>query len=188
MAYSEFFHIKKAKDGVELRFLKTIIDTVDCVINKKTIARGDSFNTYDQDRHNELPTIQGHFNIEYGDVLYVSRMETIKKSGWRAPLIAIVYKQGKDAEIIYYSEARCSNLENIVLDTFCMFRDNKMIPLDSSMFKADVPNISKIKWDAEYLFGCIHDETIDKYSCKTYLNRAENIYKELFLNISNQCI
>ena len=180
MAYSEFFHIKKAGDGVELRFLKTIIDTVDCVINKKTVARGDSLNTYDKDRHDELPTIQGYFNIEYGDVLYVSKGGTAKAS-----LIIIVYKQGKDAEVIFCLKTKVSSLENIILDTF---KNNKMIPLDVSMFRADVPNVDKIKWDAGYLFKCIHDETIDRYSCKTYLNRAENIYKELFLNVSNQCI
>lgn len=183
MAYSEFFHIKKVENGVELRFLKTIIDTVDCVINKNTVARGDSFNTYDQDRHDELPTIQGHLNIEYGDVLYVSKGGTAKAS-----LIIIVYKQGKDAEVIFCLKTEVSNLENIIFDTFCAFKNNKMIPLDVSMFRADVPNVDKIKWDAGYLFKRIHDETIDKYSCKTCLDRAENIYNELFSNISNQCI
>jgi hypothetical protein len=39
MAYSNFFHIKENGDAVELRFLKTVLDTIDCVINKDTVAR-----------------------------------------------------------------------------------------------------------------------------------------------------
>nr|DAD57789.1 MAG TPA: hypothetical protein [Bacteriophage sp.] len=191
MAYSNFFHIKENEDGVELRFLKTIIDNIDCVINKNTVAREKYENTYWDNRHDEVPTIDKHFNIENSDVLYVSKVERYDyESGFinNGSLVIVVYKQGKSAEIIYCEKRLFSPLKDIVLDTFCIFKDGKMIPLDESMFIADKPNIKDVYLNIGYLYNRVHKEDVHRYTCETSLNQAEEIYRKMFAGISNRCI
>lgn len=191
MAYSNFFHIKENEDGVELRFLKTIIDTVDCVINKNTIAREKYENTFWDDRHDEVPTIDGHFNIENGDVLYVSKCSRYDYENGLindGSLIIVVYKHGKGAEVIYCSKRLPLPFKKIILDTFCTFKDGKMIQLDDSMFIADKPNVQNTDLNIGYLYNKVHEEDVHRYTCKTYLDQAEEIYRKMFAGISNRCI
>lgn len=192
MAYSNFFHIKEDGDYVEFRFLKTIIDKVDCVINKKTVARKDNSETYWNDRHDEIPTIDNHFGIECGDVLYVSEVNSYNYGEPKlindSPLAIILYKHDKGAEIIYCYKRQFSNLKNIVLDTFCVFKDGKMVPLDSSMFIADKPHIKDVSWDMRYLHNRVHKEDIHRHTCEFLLDEANDIYHEMFAGISNRCI
>lgn len=192
MAYSNFFHIKKNGDGVELRFLKTVIDDVDCVINNKTVARKDGTDTYLDDRHDEVPTIDKHFNIEYGDVLYVSETKAYISSDAEftsnSSLIIVVYKQGRPAELVYCFKKHLSDLKDVVLDTFCLFKDGKMVPLDASMFMADKPNIKTIEWEMGYLHNRVYKEDVDRYSCEFNLEQADGIYRKMFAGISNTCI
>ena len=191
MAYSNFFHIKENEDGVELRFLKTIIDTVDCVINKKTVAREEDFETYYDDRHDEVPTIDGHLNIENGDVLYASEVITYDyERGFinNGSLIIVVYKQGRGAEVIYCSQRLDLPLKEIISNIFCTFKDGKMIPLDNSMFIADKPNIKDAYLNIGHLYKRVHERDIDRYSCKSLLDLANNIYRDIFAGISNNCI
>lgn len=192
MAYSNFFHIKKDGNGVELRFLKTIIDEIDCVINEKTVAREKNNDTYWDDRHDEVPTIDKDFGIESGDVLYVSEAKSYHYDGPpRAndhPLVIVLYKQGKNAEIIYCYKRQFSILKNIVLDVFCTFKDGKMIPLDNYMFIADKPHISDVAWDMGYLHNIVHKEDIHRHTCGFILNQAHDIYIKMFAGISNRCI
>ena len=191
MAYSNFFHIKENGNGVELRFLKTVLDTIDCVINKDTVAREKYEKTYYDDRHDEVPTIDGHFNIENGDVLYVSK--AIKYDYERGfiddgSFIIIVYKQGKAAEVTYLSRRLSSTLKNVILDTFCTFKDGKMIPLDSSMFIADKPNLKDVYSHIGYLYKKVYEDDINRYVCEFLLEQANDIYRKMFARISNRCI
>lgn len=191
MGYSNFFHIKENGDGVELRFLKTIIDTVDCVINNNTVAREKYENTFWDDRHDEVPTIDGHFNIENGDVLYVSKIQRYDyENGFinDSSLIIVVYKHGKGAEIIYCSERSPSPFKKIVLDTFCTFKDGKMIQLDDSMFIADKPNVQNIDLNISYLYDKVYKGDVHRHTCAFLLDRANQIYRNIFAGISNRCI
>lgn len=192
MAYSNFFHIKKDEDSVEIRFLKTIINEIDCVINEKTVARGKDSDTYWDDRHDEIPTIDKNFGIESGDVLYVTEVKNYYYDNLlRAndyPLIIALYKQGKSAEIIYCYKREFSILKNIVLDTFCTFKNGKMVPLDDSMFIADKPHILDTAWNMGYLHNMVYKEDIHRHTCGFILNQANEIYHKMFAGISSQCI
>ena len=192
MAYSNFFHIKEDGDYVEFRFLKTVIDEVDCVINKKTVARKDKSETYWNDRHDEVPTIDKHFGIECGDVLYVSEAKSYHYDEPNftndSPLTIVLYKQGKGAEVIYCYKRQFSILKDIVLDAFCVFKDGKMAPLDSSMFTADRPRIPDVAWDMGYLHNRVYKDDVHRHTCEFHLNEANDIYRKMFTGISNQCI
>lgn len=196
MAYTDFFHIKKDKDGVELRFLKTCIDTVDCIINNKTTSRGDEPDHYYDDRHDEAPTIDKHFNIEDGDVVYVSKeyrrdkyLSDQKLLDNVPILIIIVYKPGKSAEVIYSCNYSHSFIfKKVVSEKFCLYKNREMIPLDESMFKADIPHIENAKLYMDLLYSRVYGEDISRYMCESALERAEKIYDKLFLEINDSCI